>query len=271
MISRQAIPIQFNMSLDVKGYYKFIKDYDEWIHSSKQLVKGLPGKPCVVSGITDAFNQLYGIYNKIGVFDGEYGYHDLVLGDRVTRDLDEADCIVISHPFSADGNSSEALLHAADAYNKPIFVDCAFFGICDNISFDFTAFENVHSVCFSLSKCMGTGLHRVGLLYSKDNFPAKIYDEWMYPLMSQVLQHQKFCLINEISPDDMFARYREKQLQICTELEVKPSDTVIFGYDYSDKYKEYQRGPVNRLCLSALLNSQVKDVLNDMDRMGQVN
>ena len=58
-----------------------------------------------VSGVTDALNQLYGLYNKIGIFDGEYLYHQNVLGEKATTNLQEADCIVVSHPFSADGKS----------------------------------------------------------------------------------------------------------------------------------------------------------------------
>ena len=267
MISRQALPIEPNLSTDLISFLSFVDKFDRWVHSSQQTVAGLPsGDPVIVSGITDAFNQLYGLYDKIGILDGEYGYHKLVLGDRVTTNLIEADCIVISHPFSADGMSSEALLYELDTYNKPIFVDCALFGVCNNISFDFTDMNNIHSVCFSLSKSMGTGLNRVGLLYSKDNFPAKIYKEWSYPLISQALLHND--LIERILPDHMYNKYRKKQLEVCKELNITPSDTVIFGYDYSDKYKEYKRGPVNRLCISGLLNNDLMRFRNDMDGMG---
>tara|TARA_R110000868_G_scaffold378898_1_gene644543 strand:+ start:235 stop:1020 length:786 start_codon:yes stop_codon:yes gene_type:complete len=260
MLLRQAIPIEINLTIDIKSFDLFSNKFHRWVHSSEQKVMGLPsGNPVIVSGITDAFNQLYGLYNKIGLFDGEYGYHELALGDRVTTNLQEADCIVVSHPFSADGMSSEALLHLADSYNKPIFIDCAFFGICNNISFNFSNLKNVHSVCFSLSKTFGTGLNRVGLLYTQDNFPAKIYREWNYPLISQAISH--YNLIDTLSPDDMFRKYRSKQLEICAELDVAPSDTVIFGYDCSDKYKEYRRGQVNRLCISALLNTKLQEVL----------
>lgn len=264
MILRQALPLEPNLSIDIRSFNSFVDKFDNWVHSSQQTVAGLPsGDPVIVSGITDAFNQLYGLYNKIGILDGEYGYHKLVLGNRATTNLEEADCIVVSHPFSADGMSSEALLYEVDRLNKPIFIDCAFFGLCDNISFDFTDIVNVHSVCFSLSKSMGTGLNRVGLLYSKDNFPAKVYNSWNYPLISQALLH--IDLIDKISPDDMFIKYRSKQLDVCNRLQIYPSDTVIFGYDYSDKYSEYRRGPVNRLCISALLNDELKEVLNDLD------
>lgn len=269
MISRQALPIEFNMSMDISKYFNFIKQYDKWIHSSRQPVKGLPGKPYIVSGITDAFNQLYGLYNKIGVFNGEYGYHQLVLGDRVTTDLKDADCIVISHPFSADGCSSRLMLEVADSFNKPIFVDCAFFGVCSDISFDFSHYKNIHSVCFSLSKTFGTGLNRVGLLYTKDKFPVTIYEQWRYPLITQANMHT--LLIQLKTPDTVADKYRDKQKHICSDLGIEPSSTVLFGYSYDSKYDQYKRGPVNRICISALLNEQVKETLDDLDRMGQAN
>lgn len=266
MISRQALPIDFNLSMDIKKYADFIKSYHNWIHSSKQPVKGLPGKPFVVSGVTDAFNQLYGLYNKIGVFDGEYGYHQLVLDDRVTHDFNKADCIVVSHPFSADGFSAEAHLQIADRYNKPIFVDCAFFGVCHDIDFDFTKYKNIHSVCFSLSKTFGTGLHRVGLLYTKDKFPTTVYHDWKYPLISQAIQHNLFLQIR--TPDCTFRNYKQKQIDICKELGLTPSNTIIFGLSSDDKYKDYKRGNINRVCISGMLNDKVRQTLNDLDRVG---
>ena len=125
------------MSADVKSYKDFEQKFEDWIYSSKQIVSGLPEKSFLSSGITDAFNMLYGMYNVIGVFPGEYSYHRLVLPkNRVTYNLKKADVIIVSHPFSADGMSSEDRLSIADTYNKPIFVDCAYFGVCNNINFD---------------------------------------------------------------------------------------------------------------------------------------
>ena len=121
----------------------FTKQFQFWVHSSTQKVAGLPNKrnPNIVSGITDAFNQLYGMYNKIGIHEGEYGYHKLCVDDRATHNLSEADCIVISHPFSADGKCSHAKIEEADKLNIPIFIDCAFFGICTDIDFNFKKYK----------------------------------------------------------------------------------------------------------------------------------
>lgn len=266
MISRQALPIDINLSTDIEKYQDFIRSYHNWIHSSDQPVKGLPGKPFVVSGITDAFNQLYGLYNKVGLFDGEYGYHKLVLGDRVTHNFNDADCIVVSHPFSADGFSADAHLQIADRYNKPIFVDCAFFGVCHDIDFDFTGYKNIHSVCFSLSKTFGTGLHRVGLLYTKDKFPTTVYHDWNYPLISQAIQHN--LILQTKTPDCAFKNYKQKQIDICKQLDLTPSNTILFGLSSDDKYKEYKRGNINRVCISGMLNSKVGQKINDLDRVG---
>jgi len=262
MFSRQALPINFSIPLKVDQYRSFKIEYEKWIYNSKYRVAGLPGTPVIVSGITDAFNQLYGLYNTIGIFKGEYGYHQLV-NNRVTFNLSKADCIVVSHPFSADGNDSSILLRRADELDIPIFVDCAFFGVCSDIDFDFSKYKNIHSVCFSLSKTFGTGLDRVGMLFTKDDFPAKEYENWRYPLVTQAALH--LDLIKSRSADWAVNTYREKQLQICKEYDLYPSNTLLFGLDYTTKYQAFNRGDVNRVCISALLNDKVRDVLNDLD------
>lgn len=266
MLSRQALPIDFVDRPKLEQHLQFKDMFNQWIHSSNQKVDGLPKRSCIVSGITDAFNQLYGLYNTIGIFEGEYGYHQLV-NNKVTYDLSTADCIVISHPFSANGNDASSLIEQADKFNKPIFIDCAFFGICSDIDFDFTKYKNIHSVCFSLSKTFGTGLDRVGLLFTKDDFPCLQYSSWQYPLITQSIFH--FDLLKTRSPDWACATYKTKQIQVCDQYNLTPSSTVIFGLDYTDKYSDYSRGNVNRICISKLLNDKVEDVVNDLDRVGQ--
>jgi len=253
--STQAIAINYNPSTEeIDSYAAFTRQFHKWVHSSSQDVVGLPKKYHVVSGLTDAFNQTYALYNKIGIFDGEYGYHKRVLPDhRITTQLSEADCIIVSHPFSADGMCSHEKLAIADTYNVPIFVDCAFFGICHDINFDFSKYNNIHSVGFSLSKTFGTGLYRVGLLYTKDPYPAAQYIDWQYPLLSSARHH--YGLISKYTPDDMVKKYKSEQEAICRNIGLKPSNTVIFGLDYSDRYNEFKRGDVNRICITRCFSS----------------
>lgn len=243
-----ARPIEFHGNWDLESYTDFHKNFEKWIHSSKQKVFGLPGKSYIVSGITDAFHQTYSLYNKIGIFDGEYGYHEKVFSDRTTYNLEEADVIIISHPFSADGECSHHRIAKADKLGIPIFIDCAFFGICAGINFDFSQYKNIHSVCFSLSKTFGTGWQRVGLLYTKDNYPVTVYADWQYPFTAGALYH--YDLIKKIGPDDIYEKYRLQQEEICSIMSIIPSSTVIFGLDCNNRFNEFKRGNVNRLCIS---------------------
>jgi hypothetical protein len=251
LITKAALPIA-KFKDDMESFHNFSQDFDNWIFKSNFKVQGLPKDSYIVSGITDAFNQTYAIYNKIGIFEGEYPYHEVVLPKkRLTKNLKAADCIIVSHPFSADGMSAHEKLAYADTFNKPIFVDCAFFGICSNVNFDFTLYKNIHTVAFSLSKTFGTGYYRVGKIYTVDTYPVSVYKEWDYQLLSSAKIH--YDLINTLGPDDTFKKYRQKQIEICNELGIIPSDTVIFGLDHNKKYNKFKRGYVNRLCITHYL------------------
>ena len=261
MFIKQARSIEFAIPHDTQEYYKFHKNLHDWIHSSNQTVAGLPGPGYIVNGVTEALDQTYVLYNKIGIFEGEYGYHELALpAERLTYDLQDADCIVVSHPFSADGMSSHDKLAYADTFNKPIFVDCAFFGICMNQTFDFTKYKNIHSVAFSLSKTFGTGWYRVGMLYTKDLYPVIVTKIWNYEQMATAEKHKD--LITKIGPDDIPQYYRDSQLKICKRNNLTPSDTVIFGIDYENAYgKNFERGDSNRICISKILEYENKSFL----------
>lgn len=259
LITRSATAFRWK-SYATDEYTKFNQRYHDWIHSSKQTVKGLPEKRFIVSGVTDAFNQTYSLYKRIGIFHGEYEYHQTMFGGkRVTTDLNQADVIIVSHPFAADGMSSLQRLAIADSYNKPIFVDCAFFGICRDISFDFTQFKNIHSVCFSLSKTFGTGHHRVGLLYTIDNYPVCFYDDLLYPLTACAEFHYE--ILDTLGPDDRAEYYRQHQETVCRDIGLVPSNTVMFGLDYNNRFNHLRRGDVNRMCLTKLLEEMDQQTL----------
>jgi hypothetical protein len=249
LFSVSALPINQIRQLSPESYSKFISKLDSWIHSSNQKIQGLPSNKYLTAGITDVLDKTYINYEKIGIFPGEYSYHALVLEEsRLTYDLASADIIIVSHPFSATGNGSDAKLFLADAYNVPILVDCAYFGVCSNINFDFTRFKNIRSVAFSLSKTFGTGNHRLGLLYTNDFYPYEIWNEWGYQYYPDVELHS--TLLDTLSPDDTVTKFKKVQIEVCNKYRLLPSDTVLFGLDYGEDYKGYKRDFVNRLCLS---------------------
>ena len=58
--------------------------------------------------------------------------------------------------------------------------------------------------------------------------------------------------------------YRTKQLEVCADLSITPSDTVIFGHGGPD-YDQYNRGIVgnNRVCISEFLHDLEEEQTND--------
>lgn len=255
-ITTSAVPIEFHKNTTLDRYNKFIIDFKNWIFSAENTVSNLPESYYITSGITDALNQTYMLYDKIGIFKGEYGYHELIAKNKIVYDLNKADVIILSHPFSADGMSSLEKIEYANSFGKPIFVDCAFFGICSStISFDFFKYENIESVAFSLSKAFGTGWHRVGLLFTNNrNYPSALYQNWHYDLISSAEAH--FDIIDNLTPNTIYRKYRNLQIEICKDLDLIPSDTVLFGLDYTSKYNKFKRGNVNRVCISNLMRDK---------------
>ena len=255
LFSIPAIPINNFFKPSLGRYASFLNKFDKWVHSSNKNVKGLPTNKYLTAGITDVFDKTYIKYNKIGIFPGEYSYHCMILEEylaesRITYNLAEADIIIVSHPFSADGLSSNEKLQLADSYNKPILVDCAYFGVCSDISFDFTPYKNIVSVAFSLSKTFGTGNLRIGLLYTNDFYPYAVWDEWFYQSYSNIDYH--YNLIDKIGPDDLAKQFKKQQIKLCNKYKLQPSNTILFGLDKIGRYDNYRRHDVNRICLSKL-------------------
>jgi hypothetical protein len=255
LFSIPAIPINNFFKPNPRHYTSFLNKFDKWVHSSNKNVKGLPTNKYLTAGITDVFDKTYIKYNKIGIFPGEYSYHCMILEEyltesRITYNLAEADIIIVSHPFSADGLSSNEKLQLADSYNKPILVDCAYFGVCSDISFDFTPYKNIVSVAFSLSKTFGTGNLRIGLLYTNDFYPYAVWDEWFYQSYSNIDYHHN--LIDKIGPDDLAKQFKKQQIKLCNKYKLQPSKTILFGLDKIGRYDNYRRHDVNRICLSKL-------------------
>ena len=255
LFSIPAISINNFFKPSLGRYASFLNKFDKWVHSSNKNVKGLPTNKYLTAGITDIFDKTYIKYNKIGIFPGEYSYHCMILEEylaesRITYNLAEADIIIVSHPFSADGLSSNEKLQLADSYNKPILVDCAYFGVCSDISFDFTPYKNIVSVAFSLSKTFGTGNLRIGLLYTNDFYPYAVWDEWFYQSYSNIDYH--YNLIDKIGPDDLAKQFKKQQIKLCNKYKLQPSNTILFGLDKIGRYDNYRRHDVNRICLSKL-------------------
>ena len=246
-------------SLIVNNQIEFVELYTNWILSSKIFeIKSLNrfSNRYITNGVTNAFDDFYFIHkNNITVLKGEYPYHRDIGFTVVTdiKDIPNNSGLIISYPFSATGNvheSWEEIIEYCCDNNISIFIDCCLFGVSSVDTLDLSHPCITH-VAFSLSKIFGTGGARLGLMFTShlDYTPISNQNKWFYTNMAGQIIHTS--LLKNFSPDYIFNKYRSKQLEICNNLDIVPSNTVLFGLSSDDKWKEFNRdGYINRMCIS---------------------
>jgi hypothetical protein len=245
----------------------FCKAYLTWIYNgSLNTIQGLEQFPfaCYSNGTTEAFDKFYmkNHNRRFRCFRGEYVYHRLVWRnnwpDWVWLDdecLATNDAIVISLPFSDTGDKHrlhEPLLKRCSEMGIPVLVDCAYFGICADIDFNFNH-KCITDITFSLSKVFPVSNIRIGMRLTREDDDDSLFVVNKINYTNRVGAHVGVALLAQFSADYIFNKYREKQIKLCTELEVDLSKTVLFGIG-GDKWQEYNRGGVtNRLSFNKLL------------------
>lgn len=247
----------------------FCTQYLEWISTTqKNVVKGLDKFPVLAysNGSTESFDKFYMKNNtrRFRCYKGEYMYHQVTWRNcwpswKYIEDapLESNDAVVISLPFSNTGNEHPAthrLLTFCNDLGIPVLVDCAYFGVCSQIIFDFN-YDCITDITFSMSKAFPVAYHRIGmrLTRSDDDDPLLVANKIGYTnRYSAELGKQ---LLATQTPDTMVEQYRDKQEAYCKHLGIQPSKTVLFGLDSENKYPEYNRGgTINRLSLHKYLN-----------------
>lgn len=250
---------------------QFISTYTQWIQSTKNnSVLGLEQFSTVAfsAGTTEAFDKFYLKHHdrRFRCLRGEYIYHVLSWQQqhRPWAYLDDepltpGDAVVISLPFADTGNCHEfytkQFLDQCVELDVPVLLDCAFFGICGGVEFDFDH-PAIQEICFSLSKTFPVSTLRIGVRYSRhnDGDSLLIYNDTQY--INRFGAAVGTVLMNLQTPDETFDRYRSQQLHWCNIHSLAPSNTVIFGVDTQHCYDNHNRGSkhTNRLCFSKYFN-----------------
>jgi|688.fasta_scaffold105462_2 hypothetical protein len=253
---------------------KFCSTYRAWIDSSRlNSFQGLDqfGTAAYSSGTSEAFDKFYMKHHhrRFRCFQGEYLYHRLtwqrsfdwaVMTDGA--DIAVNDAVVVSVPFADTGNVPKelttAFLDRCAELGVPVLIDCAFFGICGNIKFDF-GHSAITDVCFSLSKSFPVNLLRIGIRFTRtdDSDSLLVYHKSQY--VNRLGAAVGLALLATQSPDHEFEQWRARQLEFCQQMQLEPSNTVIFGIDCDHRYDQYNRGSVdtNRICFSRYFESGV--------------
>jgi hypothetical protein len=245
----------------------FCSEFLEWIKSTKlNKISGIKEFNCLAysNGTTESFDKFYmKNHNKrFRCFKGEYVYHQVAWRNHFVwafiedTPLAEGDAVVISLPFANTGNEHEqmqSILEICTQLNIPVLLDCAYFGICSNITFDFNH-PCITDIVFSLSKTFPVAYVRIGMRLTRvdDDDTLLMYNKISYT--NRIGSRLGSLMIKDFSPDYIVEKYKNKQLKFCNHLGIEPSNTVLFGIDRSNKYPEYNRGGItNRLSLHKYL------------------
>ena len=269
IISGIAIQCLNNQCLDDETVHlRFIEKYRNWIISTKtNIVHGLDNFSVAAysNGTTESFDKFY-LKNKnrrIRCFKGEYMYHQAAGRNYFSDwrfieddDLKSNDAVIISQPFSDTGNQHPLYKETLDRCAElaiPVLVDCAFFGLCSNVLFDFTH-PAITDITFSLSKFFPVAHLRIGIRFTKTDDDDTLLVSHKTKYINRIGAAVGLKIFDLYRADYNIMLFKETQIKLCKQLDVTPSNSVIFGIDENKKYPEYNRGYIsNRLCLSKYL------------------
>lgn len=255
---------------DVGQQDHFLAKYQEWIGLSKlNTVIGLENFPVAAysNGTSEGFDKFYlkNHTKRMRCFRAEYMYHQAAWRNYFPNwqfledaPLDSNDAVVISLPFSDLGSEHpqmQMILDQCANLGVPVLLDCAYFGICQGVTFDFTH-PAITDITFSLSKFFPVSHLRIGMRLTRadDDDSLLVLNKTHYT--NRVGISVGFELLTQFGPDYICDTYRLSQLELCQQLEIEPSNCVIFGIDYNNKFSIYNRGlPSNRLNLAKYLDT----------------
>ena len=154
--------------------------------------------------------------------------------------------LYISNPACATGNVIEL-----DKIENPVILDCAYVGSTG--IHKIVPPVNTEQVWFSFSKGWGLIGQRSGLVFSKRPHRSlnimKRVEAWNYTSVEICL-----AIVANYGIDTVYNEYKQKQLQVCTEMNLTPSDCFFIANSTDKKYEQRRRtGEIARLDLSKLL------------------
>lgn len=228
--------------LDQPGYFEcrdeYIKKINDWIHSTKKnSIVGLDKYPVrdMTIGTTQVFDEAYYMYanKRLRVFRGEYTYHKRVFKNVEFLDnkngelmgINGSDWIIISLPFCGIGDKHPLMnevLNQAYMLQIPVIIDCAWFGTCRDIDFDFNH-PGITHVCFSLTKGLGLGHLRSGIRYSKEDNDSIIRQQNNYNHLVLVTAQIGIYQMEKFTPDFITDKYYKSYLEVCNKLKLIPT------------------------------------------------
>ena len=259
---------------------EFLECYRTWIQSSNNnSVKGMEEFPyaCFSNGTTEAFDKFYAKHStkRFRFFKGEFVYHRLSCRNNnydwayiEDKKLDKNDVVIISLPFSDTGNKHvdlDYILYNCNALGIPVLLDCAYFGICNDIDIDLTH-PCIKEVTFSLSKTFYSAYLRIGMRLTREDNDDPLFVTNKMGYINRLSAQVGTTLLGNFDSDYIYNKYRNRQLEYCNLLELEPSQCVLFGIG-DERWNDYNRDrATNRLSFHKFLTTDCHEELKNEKR-----
>jgi hypothetical protein len=249
---------------------QFTSEYYEWVQTSKlNTLHGLEkfGNVDFVHGTSQAFDFFYMKHHKrrFRCFKGDYAYHKVSWKNYFEwayiedDDIKSNDALIVSTPFSDSGSIHHSLLDILDKCDRlgvPVFIDAAYYCIARDLDFNLDR-PCIETIAFSMSKAFyGAERLRIGIRCRRTNEDdgAVLFNQ--FHCVAKIAAGVGSALCNEFEHDYNQNIFREKQIKICNDLKIAPSNCVPFGLASPDHHDfgDYDRGSkYRRVCISRLL------------------
>lgn len=255
---------------------KYLQTYKRWMFTTHPNIKGWEdyNELCFTQGTTESFAQFYLRFReskRLRLAKGEYFYHQMMKGlwykhkfAWLDEDvIEQDDVVLISIPFSDTGavpEYLEKLLEDCDKKKVPVMLDLAYVNLAVDQKVNLTH-KCIEYVVSSLSKVFPVELYRIGIRMQRQKFEDQLYvvNEKNYNYINVLGAYVGTKLMEKYPADYIFKKYREKQLNMCTKLNIQASPCVYFGIDNHKQYQEYNRGTeTNRLCFSRVWDGRMR-------------
>jgi hypothetical protein len=263
-----------NVLIDKNPAIEFIYNFDKYIMSSKEnKLFGLDEfkHKTFVHGTCLSFEAFWMRHHnrRFKCFKGEFFYHQANWKKFHRWDyIDDKgvsfnDAVVISLPFSdycTEHSKMREVLDECEKLKVPVLIDCAYYLITKDINFNFSEYNCITDITFSLSK----GFYRADKLRAGIRYSKLFYDDYVdimnqYDAVSYLSAYVGNKIVTNFPPDYAITKFRDKQLKFCKDNNLVPSDCVIFAFG-SDKYEQLKRETgVNRLCISDQIGDRIDE------------
>ena len=249
-----------------------------WLtYSDTKIINGLEhfGYADYTQGTSQTFDHFilkHAASKQIICLKGDFQYH-ACLGKNIdfmyVKNYDDLvnnlqgkglHALIISIPFSDYGcvhPDFYHILNICDMNDIPVCVDLAYWGIAKNVHLDLN-YPAIQEVTCSLSKPFyALENHRVGIRFTKN------YADDGISMLNEVAMQNKYSMslgvhfMKSFSPDWNWDTYGDRYEQVCNDLDLVYTDTVIFGLG-GEEYNHFNRGILNnnRVCISEYLEDK---------------